>query len=369
MEGPDAEGGTRDGCGAATCPARPDVGTILSTHRAAESWNILRRKFAKDLPYFHESRSTTEVPIRDGDNRIARLTSMAGSTLPQRSMGRRLLQLRKNKKLSQTAAGHAIEVSPQTIGRLEEGQPSQVGSPHLKTLLQEYEASEEDARIILALHQEVKAAQAAGGSWWRTYSDEIPSDFDHFLGLEEAANRITSWQTIFLPGLLQTAAYRRATIWTWEPALSSEAVEKRIELATKRQDRLNDPDLRVDAFLSEAVLRYEIGGHGVMEDQLKHLLEVSQLPSVSLRVVPFSARSILGLVVGPFTLMEFPSLQATKSAEPPVVYIEEYTGGLYLERDSDIRQYRNAVQEIERVAWSGQETRTLVQKLTKEYVR
>lgn len=290
-----------------------------------------------------------------------------GSTLPKRAMGRELRRLRARAGTSQLAAARAIEVSPQTIGRMEDGQATRVTSLQVNSLCDHYSADDDERRLLLNLVQELRAAQQTRGNWWRSYADGIPADFNHYLGLEEAAVRTTTWQETLLPGLLQTPEYRRAMIWAERPNLPTKDVEKRIHMATRRQQKLEDANFHMTALLSEAVLRHGIGGPSVMRDQLHQLLNLSELPNLSIHVVPFQARGLAGLVARSFVLLEFAVLSNTRLAEPPVVYVEGFTGSLYLERASEIAQYRQAAADIHRVALDESKTRGLIMQVAKEF--
>src|SRR5947208_3267143 len=100
---------------------------------------------------------------------------MAGSTLARRSLGRRLRKLRDAAKMSQSAAGKIVELSPQSIGRLEDGQATRVSSLHINVLCDAYGVDDDERRVLLGLAQEAREAQKSGGKWWRAYADEIPS--------------------------------------------------------------------------------------------------------------------------------------------------------------------------------------------------
>jgi DNA-binding XRE family transcriptional regulator len=292
-----------------------------------------------------------------------------GSTLPKRALGRELRRLRERGGTSQAAAARAIEVSPQTIGRMEDGHASRPTSLQINGLCDRYGASDEERRFLLDLLQDARTAKQSGGGWWRAYADEIPREFNHYLGLEAAACRMTSWQVTLVPGLLQTPEYRRAIIWAAYPDWPTADVEQRIELAGRRREKFGDSTFRLDVLLSEAALRHHVGGPGVMADQLLHLIEASAWPNVSLRVVPFDARSSIGLVVRSFVFLQFPVPSNTRIAEPPIAYVEGYTGDLHLERTGEILQYTEAIRRIARVALDEQETRDLVARIAKEYQR
>ncbi|MBF6205010.1 helix-turn-helix domain-containing protein [Streptomyces gardneri] len=292
-----------------------------------------------------------------------------GSTLPRRALGRRLRDLRAKAKKSQLAAGLAIEVSKQGIGRLEDGQRVRISTAQLRDLLDFYEADADAKAEVLGLLQEVKAAKGDPSSgWWRAYADVVNPHFDHFMSLEQACSRMTAFQLTLLPGLLQTAAYRRWIAETTDPAMSAVDVERRLELTARRQRRLvEDPTFWLEVLVSESVLRNQIGGRDVMAEQLPHLLSVGSLPNVSIRVIPFDAGGHPGLVVQSFTLFEFPALHTSRAPEPPVVFVEGFTGALFLEDDPVIERHRATAETLRQVALSESDTRILVQEIAEEY--
>ncbi|MFE3753235.1 helix-turn-helix domain-containing protein [Nocardia tengchongensis] len=300
---------------------------------------------------------------------------MAGSSLPRRALGRRLRGYRVRAEKSQLAAGLRVELSPQSIGRMEDGQKVKICTSQIRDLLDLYcvpDPSDERDEIFL-LWQEVKdqalAAKIAGTTkgWWQAYTDQYEPHFDHYLGLEAVATHMTTHQVVLLPGLLQTPGYRRAISLAGNPSVSAAAVARRLELAAHRQVRLADPNFRVDILLSEGVLRHTPGGRSVMADQLNRILELMESrPNVSIRAVPLDAGSHVGLLAQAFTLLEFPPL-ASHLAEPPIVYVEGYEGGLYLERTDMIDRHRRAIVDIRRVALTEDDTKQLVNQIAKEY--
>ncbi|MBF6335165.1 helix-turn-helix domain-containing protein [Nocardia abscessus] len=294
---------------------------------------------------------------------------MTGSTLPRRALGRLLRELRNSAGKSQLAAGLAIEVSKQTIGRVEDGRPARISTAQFRDLLDFYEADEAARTELLGLLQEVKAAKGDPSSgWWRAYADVVNPHFDHFMSLEQACRRMTSFHLTLLPGLLQTPAYRRWLVKTADPAMSAVDVERRLELAARRQRRLvEDPDFSVEVLLSESVLRHQVGGRDVMGEQSRHLAEIGSLPNVSVRMIPFDAGGHLGLIVQSFTLFDFPPLHVSRMNEPPVVFVEGFTGALFLEEDSVIERHRATVANLLQVALSEDDTRVLVQNIAEEY--
>ncbi|WP_232535389.1 Scr1 family TA system antitoxin-like transcriptional regulator [Nocardia terpenica] len=94
-----------------------------------------------------------------------------------------------------------------------------------------------------------------------------------------------------------------------------------------------------------------------------------RLPNISVRVVRFDSSRILGLVTGSCVLLEFPPLSSTKLVGPPLVYVEERKGGLYLDQEPHVGDYRRAASEISQVAMSHEDTRQLVLEIAEEFAR
>ncbi|WP_280334227.1 helix-turn-helix domain-containing protein [Nocardia wallacei] len=292
-------------------------------------------------------------------------TSATGSTLARRMLGRALKRLREAAGIPPKEAAKAIRVSAQTIWRIETGQQG----PKLKELYVEalcklYGAAPDETRALAGL---VELAERR--SWWQPYGDAFPGDFGLFIGLEEFAREWTTFQLTLVPGILQTADYRRAGVWALEPQASPTEVERNVELTVKRQERLHEDreSFNVQALLCESVLRYPIGGPAVMGRQLRHLEQVSEMSNVSLRVVPLSAGMHVGLQIGSFVLLEFSPHSTPYLSEPPIVYVDGYTGALYLEQENEIRQYRQGLVGIRRVALEEGASRELVARIAREY--
>ncbi len=282
-------------------------------------------------------------------------------------LGRELKKLREQSGVSAVAAAEAIEVSPQTLWRMESGQQGpKLKELYVKVLCEIYSAPADLSDALVSLVAETKKP----GWWHSNFADVIPAHFDLFIGLEEVARQMTSFQLTLVPGLLQTPAYRRALVWIDFPNRSASELEPVFEVHRRRMARLNDG---ADAFqfrvlLSESVLHHQVGGPGVMQDQLEYLAKVGLAPNISIRIVPHRIGSHLGLLAGSFGLMEFPSQLTSRLTEPPVVYVQGYTGALYLDHESEIAQYRQAVTQIDRVALNESTSRDLLLKVAREYL-
>ncbi|MBF6332915.1 helix-turn-helix domain-containing protein [Nocardia transvalensis] len=289
---------------------------------------------------------------------------MAGSTLAARALGRLLAQYRERAGLTRYAAAQFVDTSQQTVGRIEDGVKAKVGDLWINTWADAYKCTAPERRTLLALAHDLRTAQK---SWWRGFADEIPTDFNHYLSLEDSANRLTIWATNLVPGLLQTPDYRRVLAWTENPTWTHDEVERRVQVATNRQQRLQDSKFRLIVLLSEAVLYNQVGSDAVMEEQLTQLASLSELSNITIGIVPFKATNPIGPIVSSCTLLEFPILASTKSEEPPVVYVEGYVGDLYLESEGDVKQYRDALGRIGQVALDPTQSRQRILAVAEEY--
>ncbi|MGW4249195.1 helix-turn-helix domain-containing protein [Nocardia sp. NPDC004722] len=301
---------------------------------------------------------------------------MAGSTLPRRAFGRTLRHLRTRAGKGQFAAGRHIELSPQSIGRMEDGQRVKISTSQIRDLLEFYGVANpsQERDEALGLWEEVRQqdliskAQGTTMGWWRSYSDQFKPHFDHYLSLETAANHLTTHQLVMVHGLLQTPDYRRCLIEATHPDLSAVDVERRLELSARRQKRLDDTTFRLDALFSEAALRHRLGSPAAMADQLRHLAEIGQRENVSIRVVPYTVPRNPGLAIQSFGLLEFPPF-ASHLTEPPVVYIEGTVGALYLDDNPAIARFQQAITGITQVALNEEDTRDLLSATAKEYAK
>ncbi|QLY31183.1 DUF5753 domain-containing protein [Nocardia huaxiensis] len=273
---------------------------------------------------------------------------------------------------AQGAAALHLEISRQVIIRLEEGTPTKLGTIHIRSLLDFYEATPDERTAALALWQEVrdqdKTAKAQGNSkgFWKAYSDQVAPNFPKFLRLEGAADRIFSHQLVIVPGMLQTPDYRRAIIRMTEPGLSAVDVERRVELTARRQTRLDERDFSLNVVLSEAVLRHQPGVPSVMAAQLRSMIEVGERDNVSIRVVPYSVGPHAGLAILAFTLLGFPK-GASGLSLPPVVFVEGAIGSMFHEHADEVGQYQQAIDGLRAVALTEQGTRELLLQVAKEY--
>jgi hypothetical protein len=184
------------------------------------------------------------------------------------------------------------------------------------------------------------AREANTPGWWHAYSDILPTWLEAYVGLEAAASVLRTYEVQLVPGLLQTEEYARALIRQGS-AVTEEEIARRGELRASRQEILRRPDApQLWAVVDEGALRRPVGSPEIVREQLKHLIEVTDHPAVTLQVLPFAAGAHAAMG-GPFTILRF--------AEPDladVVYIEQLTSALYLDKPVEVDSYLEVMEQL-----------------------
>jgi transcriptional regulator with XRE-family HTH domain len=258
-----------------------------------------------------------------------------GPTVQRLVLGGHLRQLREDAQITTEQAAGAIRGSHSKISRMEHGR---VGFKErdIADLLTLYGVtSGQEREVLLKL-----AREANTPGWWQGYTDILPHWVEPYFGLEAAASFIRTYEVQFVPGLLQTGDYARALIRLGN-APAEEDVARRAEARISRQDILTrEEPPKVWAVMDEGALRRAIGGKAVMREQLKHLIDMCDHPAVTLQVLPFrvTAHPAMG---GPFTILRF--------SEPDlrdVVYIEQLTSALYLDKAAEVDSYLEVMEQL-----------------------
>ncbi|MGI8331997.1 helix-turn-helix domain-containing protein [Actinomadura scrupuli] len=258
-----------------------------------------------------------------------------GPTVLRMLLGAQLRRLRIASGLSREEAGAEIRSSDSKISRLELGRTG-FKRRDVADLLALYGVDEADREALLSL-----ALQANTPGWWHNYSDLLPSWFEVYIGLEEATSVIRTYEVQFVPGLFQTEDYARAVILLGHGAASATEIERRVDLRIKRQTLLTKPGApRLWAVVDEAALLRPLGGRDAMRHQLQRLIEISELPNVTLQIVPLRAggHSAAG---GPFTILRFAEPEL-----PDVVYMEQLTSAIYLEKRDETTPYMEVMDRL-----------------------
>ena len=280
----------------------------------------------------------------------------SGPTVLRILLGSQLRRLRERRGITREDAGYTIRASGSKISRMELGRVSfkERDVTDLLTLYGVEDPGERDALVGLA-------RQANSPGWWHKYSDVLPDWFQVFVGLEEAASLIRNYEIQFVPGLLQTADYARAVVRHGQPSASPEEVEHRVSLRMERQQVLAKPSApRLWAVMDEAVLRRPIGGAAVMRGQLERLIEAAGEPNLTLQVMPFGFGGHAA-EAGSFIILRFPEADL-----PDVVYLEQLTSALYLDKREDSERYSEVMERLSVESEPPERTTDILNRILEE---
>jgi transcriptional regulator with XRE-family HTH domain len=280
----------------------------------------------------------------------------AGPSVQRLVLGGHLRRLREQADLTTEQAADTIRASHSKISRMERGRVS-FKERDIADLLSLYGVADPAEREgLLALAREANLP-----GWWQSYSDILPHWLEPYFGLESAASIIRTYELQFVPGLLQTADYAHAVIGLGS-AVSEDEVARRTEARISRKAILSREDPpRLWAVADEAALRRPLGGTAVMREQIRHLIEMTDHPAVTLQILPFSAGGHPALG-GPFTILRF--------AEPDlrdVVYIEQLTSALYLDKPAEVDSYLGVMEHLCLQAEQVARTRENLARILSDY--
>ncbi|MFC4062572.1 helix-turn-helix domain-containing protein [Planomonospora corallina] len=280
----------------------------------------------------------------------------SGPTALRILLGSQLRRLREARGLTREEAGHLIRGSESKISRMELGRVG-LRERDVADLLTFYGVEDEEARAaVMDL-----LARANEPGWWHRFNDLLPGWFQTYVGLEEAASRIRTYEVQFVPGLLQTREYARAVITAGSAGIAPEEIARRVDLRMERQhvlERSDGPFLW--AVIDEAALRRPIGGAEVMRAQLEHLMDLMHRPDITIQVMPFSygGHSAEG---GAFSILRFHDEEL-----PDVVYVEQLASALYLDKREDVDRYGAVMERLCAVSTTPDETVDLLKRVIKE---
>ncbi|MPY97137.1 MAG: helix-turn-helix domain-containing protein [Actinophytocola sp.] len=270
-------------------------------------------------------------------------------------LGAQLRRLREEAGISRADAGFHIRGSESKISRMELGRVGFKGRD-IADLLTLYGLSDEQARAEYL--QMVEDSNTPG--WWYRYHDLLPAWFTNYVGLEESASRIQTFEIQFVPGLLQTEDYARAIATKGRPEFATDATDRRVALRMRRQKILTRPDApRLWAFIDEAVLHRRVGGPAVFKAQLDALIEWMKMPHIAVQVLPYS-RSNHG-AEGAFSVLRFAEPEL-----PDIAYVEHLTGAVYLDKQDDLEPYARVIDQLAVDAEAPEQSRAMIEKRRNE---
>jgi transcriptional regulator with XRE-family HTH domain len=301
--------------------------------------------------------SAVQQPGEEPEDELSSAEVISGPTVLRILLGGQLRKLREAAGITPDRAGYEIRASRSKISRVEHGRVS-FKERDVADLLRLYGVTDEDERrrmLNLAQH-------ANSQGWWSRYDDVMPDWFETYVGLEQATSLIRTYELQFVPGLFQTEDYARAVTVLGHRSAPIDEVERRVSLRLQRQEILARPDAtpRVWAVIDESALRRPLGGRDVMRAQLTHLIELTELQQVTLQVMPFD-RGGHSAAGGSFSILRFAEPEL-----PDIVYIEQLTGALYLDRLEEADHYREVMNSLSAEAETPAESARQLKRLINE---
>lgn len=270
----------------------------------------------------------------------------SGPTVRGRRLAAELRKLREDAGLTPEDAARAFGWSRPKLVRIELAQrmPSLAD---VSQILDAYGGANE--AIKSGLMQLARDIRQRG--WWAAYGDVLAGSY---VELEDAANRIQSWQVQLVPGLLQTPEYARELIQidNRDPAEIDHRVQARM---TRHTLLTRQAAPKLEVVLAEGVLHHPVGGPDVMRDQLNALLVVGERPNISIRVVPTSRGSHPGVGQGSVVIFEFAT-----PMDLGVAYLETLAGGMYVEDMIQVQRCNVMFDRIADTAMSEEESAAFI---------
>lgn len=274
-------------------------------------------------------------------------------TVRRRRLAAELRRLRASSGRTADDVGQALGWSKAKVSRYELARGG-LKPAEVARLLEFYgiEGSQREQLLWLA-------EEATEKGWWEGYTDVLTEGHLSFIGLEAEATKILEWQINVVPGLLQTEQYAREILSGYHEVadISPRAVERRLETRLFRQQLLTrDQPLEFEALLDESVLYRRRGDRSLMRAQLQRLADLSELPNVTIQVLPFDAHH--ALAVDSFAILRYGDVPGASLHD--VVSVEHLSNELYVQGETDINQFNLAYSRIVEMSLSPERSRELL---------
>ncbi|MGF1427628.1 helix-turn-helix domain-containing protein [Kitasatospora sp. LaBMicrA B282] len=277
-------------------------------------------------------------------------------TVRLRRLAAELRRLRAVAELTQGDVAEATGINTATLYRIESAKVRPQRRT-LMTLLELYQVPQLRRGEVLALLQD-----NGEQSWLRPYHADLRDGYIEYIGLEAEARAVWNYESLHVPGLLQTADYYRAVVRSVLHAADEDEIDRRVRVRLERYSVLvKDEPLQFRAVLDEAAIRRAVGGPEVMCDQLRHMVSAAALPNVTLQIIPFTAGAHAGMP-GSFALLSFPEAEG-----PEIIYVDSRAGDIFIEAAEDLDRYGDTFDRLVSLALSPDESVSLIAEAAGEF--
>jgi transcriptional regulator with XRE-family HTH domain len=277
-------------------------------------------------------------------------------TLRLRRLAAELRRLRADAGLTREEVTERTGINAATLYRIETVR----ARPQIRTLmalLELYGVAEDDRPALLAL-----ARQSSEQSWLQSFPGELPEPYPTYISFESEARSLLNYESLFIPGLLQTEDYARAALQRGHTTATKEEIQDLVKARMSRQAVLSrETPLRLWTIVDEGALHRPVGGRDVMAAQLDHLADsAAELPQVTLQVIPYDVGGHPGMA-GAFAILQFGEPSATD-----VVYIENRAGDLFLESETDLSRFTAIFEHLRALALPPEGSISLLRRIARD---
>jgi transcriptional regulator with XRE-family HTH domain len=276
-------------------------------------------------------------------------------TLRLRRLAAELRGLRAAAGLTREDVTDRTGINEATLYRIESGR----ARPQVRTLmalLTLYGLAEPKRGELLALSR-----QSAEQSWLQSFPAGLPDPYPTYITFEGEAQSLLNYESLFVPGLLQTEDYARSALQRGLPTAGKDEIQRLVDTRMSRQAVLNrNPPLRLWAIIDESVLHRPVGGRNVMDAQLEHMADVAELSQVTLQVIPYEVGAHPGMN-GAFVILQFGQESAND-----VVYVESQAGDLFLESQVDVGHFTTKFEYLRAQALPPEASVSLIWRIGSE---
>jgi transcriptional regulator with XRE-family HTH domain len=283
-------------------------------------------------------------------------------TVRRRRLAAELRRLREGADLTGEDVAAQLGWSASKVSRIETYRTG-IKTADLASLLKLYGVAGPHQAELLALAREPRRK-----GWWEAYSDALPEEYAAYIVLEAEAELIHCWSPQLVHGLLQTADYARAVIeghMESTVGIAPGKIRQRVETRLARQQAVTgDRRLGLSVVLDQSVLLRKVGDERIMREQLEHLIDLSRLANVTVRVLSFAGSHPIG--TGAFALLHFAPVPGIAQS-PDVVYVEQLgRTALYVEDEDEVFEYRLALAKLTDKSLDPEQSRQLMTRVAEE---
>jgi transcriptional regulator with XRE-family HTH domain len=265
------------------------------------------------------------------------MSGRVGVPVRVRRVSSELRELRLRSGLGAEEVAGALGMSMSKLSRMESGQRG-LQADDVSALLGLYRVPARRREELLSL-----VRNASMPNWWQVQEGRLPALWEETIRFEREAAAIFNYETMLIPGLLQTARYAAALVGGIDPDLNIAEVETRVSSRLSRQTVLNRANApHFEALIERSTLERPVGDRAVMYQQIRHLVSAARQDNITVRVVEASVGAHPGLG-GPFVIYDFES-------HPSLVLMENRGSSAFLEEAQYLAAAREALRRLHEVA-------------------